>query len=132
MKGRWPKDAFGLALARSVFTDVGVYQGIAITAAELGKEFAADRAGTIKKYEGKHLVLSGEVATKEFSSAGAAGILFKSEGKIAVKCSFTASENDLTKPIKAGQKLTVVGEFTLNSDTGDDVTVYFCYPLTRP
>lgn len=49
-----------------------------------------------------------------------------------MKCAFTALEKDVTKPIKVGQKLTVVGEFTLNFDTGNEVTLYFCLPVTKP
>ncbi len=132
LKGRWPKDAYGVALTQCVFTDKGKYKAVPVTAAELAKEFEADPKATVAKYDKKHLVLSGEVAAKEFNSAGAATITFKTDGKIKVKCSFTASENDYAKPLKAGQKLTAVGEFTLNFDTSDEVTVYFCYPLSKP
>lgn len=132
VKGRWPKDAFGLALTQSVFTDTGKYNAVTLTAEALAKEFAADAAGTVKKYDKRHVKLSGEIAAKEFNSAGAASVTLKTEGKITVKVSFTANENDLTKPLKAGQKLTVVGEFTLNFDTRDDVNLYFCYPLSKP
>lgn len=132
VKGKWPEFTISAALVYCVFVETGEYKGISITAAALAKEYEADRAATVKKYDHKHLVLSGEVAAKEFNSAGAATIQFKVDGKIKVNCSFTAFEKDATKAIKVGQKLTVVGEFTLNSETGDEVTVYFCQILTKP
>jgi internalin A len=132
IKGKWPEFSVGAALIYCVFVETGEYKGIPITAAELAKEFAADGEATVKKYEGKILVLTGEVVAKEFNSAGAAGIELKSDNKVKVKCSFTATEKDVTKPIKVGQKLTVVGEFTLNFANRDEVGLYFCLPVTKP
>ncbi len=132
IKGKWPEFSVGAALIYCVFVETGEYKGIPITAAELAKEYAADREATVKKYDGKHLVLTGEVVAKEFNSAGAAGMELKADGKVKVQCSFTAFEKDVTKPIKVGQKITVVGEFTLNFASRDEVTLYFCLPVTKP
>jgi hypothetical protein len=48
---------------------------------------------------------------------------------VKVTCSFTAFEKDVTKPIKVGQTIKVVGKFTLNFAGGDEVGIYFCLPL---
>lgn len=132
IKGKWPEFSVGATLLYCVFVETGEYKAITITAAELAKEYAADGAATVKKYDGKHLKLTGEVLSKESNSAGAATVHLKVDGKVKVVCGFTAAEKDVVKPLKAGQKLTVIGEFTLNSDGRDEVNLYFCQVLTKP
>ncbi len=52
--------------------------------------------------------------TKAFNSAGAATLSLKTDGKTKVKCTFDAWAKDMSKPIKIGQTIEVVGDLTLN------------------
>ena len=132
IKGQWPEKPVWASLTNCVFVEAGEYKGISITPAELATEFSADPEATAKKYDGKWLVVSGAVAEKEFNSAGAAGVVLKTDGKVRVKCNFTASDKDFTKPLKVGQTIKVVGEFTFNFGSKDEVVLYFCLPLPGP
>jgi hypothetical protein len=129
IKGKWPEFPVRAALVHCVFVETGEYLGVRVTAEELAAEYTADRDGTAKKYDKKYLVMTGEVLSKEFNSAGAAGIVLKSGNKVKVTCSFTAFENEQTKRIKVGQRIKVVGQFT-SSFTGDEVGLYFCLPVS--
>lgn len=133
IKGRWPEFAFSAAIINCAFVETGEYQGIAKTADELAKEWAKDSEAVVKNYEKKHIILSGEVAAKEFNSAGAATITFKTDEKekAKVKCSFTAFDKDAVKRMKIGEKIKVLGEFTLNFAGGDEVQLYFCLPMPK-
>lgn len=64
-----------------MFVETGVYRGVPLTAAELAKEYEADPAATVKKYDGKAVVLTGEGVSKDYNSAGAAGMEMKTGGK---------------------------------------------------
>jgi uncharacterized protein (DUF1330 family) len=113
-----------------VFVETGEYAGIRISATDLAREYAADREGTVKKYDTKHLVVSGEVASKNFNEVRAANIELKTDNKVKVACSFTALEKDLTEPIRVGETIRVVGEFTLNFGVDDKVELFSCLPLS--
>jgi uncharacterized protein (DUF1330 family) len=132
IKGKWPEFTVASSLIYCAFVETGEYAGIRLSAEELAKEYAADPEATVKKYDKKFLVMTGEVVSKEFNSAGAASVELKSGNKVKVKCSFTATEKDVTKPIKVGQTIEVVGEFTLNFAGGNDVGIYFCLPMPKP
>ena len=73
-------------------------------------------------------MLTGEVVDG-VQHAGAVTITLKTDNKIKVKAIFTAFEKDASKPIKVGQKLKVLGEFSLNFGNSDSVELYFCLPL---
>src|SRR5262249_22293502 len=128
LKGKWPPDAFGTVLIHCAFVDTGTSPAITVTAQQLAKEYAADKEAANKKYKDKYLIITGEVADKEFNSAGAASVTLKVEGKVKVTCSFTAFEKALVKPIKVGQQLKAVGQYTLNFGD-DEVSLYFCHPI---
>jgi tRNA_anti-like len=130
LKGRWPPDGGG-TLVDCVFVEVGEGGAISLSAENLAREYAADPEATTKKYDKKYLRISGEIADKEFNSAGAASVFLKGSGKVRVLCSFTAFENDLSKPLKAGQQVKLVGQYTLNFSK-DEVGLYFCLPLKEP
>jgi Leucine-rich repeat (LRR) protein len=131
LKGKWPQDPFGPSLHHCVFVDTGKSPAIILTAQELAKEYAADKDATGKKYADKYLIVTGEVVDKEFNSVGAASVTLKVEGKVKVKCSFTAFEKGMVKPIKIGQQLKAVGQYTLNFGD-EEVVVYFCHPIKQP
>jgi len=128
IKGKWPDYPFVPTLIHCDFIETGKYEGIALSAAELAKEYATDHEAASKKYDKKYLILTGVVENKEFNSAGAASVQLKVAGKVKVFCSFTAFEKDVTKAIKVGQSIKLIGEYTLNSGK-DEVGIYFCLPI---
>jgi Leucine-rich repeat (LRR) protein/uncharacterized protein (DUF1330 family) len=132
LKGKWPASPYQAMLIDCALVEAGEYKAIAITAVELAKEYATDPEAAQKKYQDKYLVISGEVTAKEFNSAGAATIELKTDGKVKVTCIYTASEKDVTKPMKVGQKIKAVGEFQIPFREKNAVEVYLCLPLTTP
>lgn len=130
IKGKWPEFSAGAAIIDCVFVETGEYAAIRISAADLAKEYAADGEAAVKKYDKKYLVITGEVVSKEFNSVGAGAVVLKTGNKVKVECSFTADEKDVVKAFKVGQSIKVVGQFTLNFASGDEVSVYFCLPLS--
>jgi hypothetical protein len=49
---------------------------------------------------------------------------------VKVTCSFTAFDKSRVKQLKIGQKVTLVGEYTLNFDEAE-VRLYFCQVLKK-
>lgn len=131
IKGRWPKDLNRPVFDAAMILDAGEYAGIRLTAEALAKEYAADPGETVKKYDKKTIVLTGEAISKDYNSAGAASIELKSGNKVKVECRFTSFDKQTAKSLKVGRTVTLVGEFTLNSDSGKEVGIYFCLPLTK-
>lgn len=122
---------YGAVLIYCVFTDPGKYAGVEMTAAELAKEYAADPDATSKKYNDKYLILSGEVEKKEYNSAGAVSVYLKApESKVRVAVSFTAFEKELSRKIKPGKPLKVIGQYSLNFGK-DEVKLLMCLPITQ-
>jgi hypothetical protein len=111
VKGKFHDQAVVPTLLSSVFVETGSYEGIAISAEQLGKEIAADRATTEKKYDGKWLILTGEVVEKKKSASGGATEVFLKTDKVAIFCSFGANQ-DLAENMKAGQQITVIGQYS--------------------
>jgi hypothetical protein len=131
IKGKWPEFSVSPALIACVFVETGPYQPTVLTAEQLAKEYESDPEAATKKYGEKYLVLTGEIAAKEYNSAGAAGIVLKTDGKVKVNCSFTAFDKESTKSWKVGQKVKVIGQYTLNFGK-EEVGLYFCLPFKKP
>jgi len=126
IKGR--SEEFASRLDSCVFVETGKYQGISLTASELGKEYEANPKATTEKYDGKHLILSGEVDKKEVNEAGAAKFTLKTTGKVKVNVSFTGFEEEASKAIKPGQKIKVIGKYSFNF-APEEVSLFFCIPF---
>ena len=92
------------------------------------ERFAADPEAVATQFKDKYLVVTGEVVSKEFNSPPAR-IVLKSNDKVKVACSMTAMENKAAKEIKAGQTVTMAGQFMMNFGS-DEVGLYFCLPIT--
>lgn len=129
LKGLWASPLVAPRLLWCVVVEPGEYAAVRIAATDLAKEYAADPEATVKKYDKKNLVITGEIASKSANDAGAVTLGLKSGNAIAVKCSFTAFDKDVTAGYEVGQTVTVFGEFTLNFGSGDSVELYFCLPL---
>jgi hypothetical protein len=133
IKGVLPNEVWVCAaLVDCVFVDVGQYAVIPVTAVELAKEYAADPVAAKKKYREKHLVVSGEVVSKEFTDIGTAVLALKTDGKVKVTCVFDLDMNEEGKAVTVGQKVKLVGEFGPLFLTKDEAFVTSCLPLTGP
>ena len=132
LKGLWSEPLMAPRLLYCVVVEPGEYAAIRITATDLAKEYAADPDATVKKYEKKHVVVTGEVASKDVNEFKAVALVLKTDNKVKVECGFTAFDRDLSDQYAVGQTVRVFGEFSLNFGTGDTVHLNFCLPLTPP
>ncbi len=131
LKGRWAESVLAPRLLYCVFIETGKYAAVRIPATDLAKEYAADPEATVKKYDKKHMVITGEVASKNVNEFKAVGLVLKTGNKITVECGFTAFDNDVSGQYEVGQTVTVFGDFSLNFGGGDSLHVNFCLPLER-
>jgi hypothetical protein len=133
LKGRMPQDAFLLAINDCVWVEVGPSEAIVINAEQLGKEYAADREATNKKYDGKWLRLKGEIVSKEVNSAGAPRYILKTANNVKVGLSFPASAREdfpILRSWRPGRQVEVVGEYSVGYQA-DNVGLQQCLPLKK-
>ena len=123
LKGQWAETVFAPRLLYCVFVETGEYAAVRISAADLATEYAADPEATVKKYDKKHMVITGEVASKDVNEFGAVGLVLKTGNKVTVKCGFTAFDKDLSGAYEVGQTVTVFGDFSLNFGGGDSLVL---------
>jgi predicted small lipoprotein YifL len=129
IKGLWAPTFVAPRLLWCVVVEPGEYAAVRISAADLAKEYEADREATVKKYDKKHLVVTGEVTSKSANDVGAVTLGLKTGNATAINCSFTAFDKDAAAGYEVGQTVTVLGEFTLNFGSGNTVDLFFCLPL---
>jgi uncharacterized protein (DUF1330 family) len=103
---------------------LGPSTGIAITAEELAKEFAADNAKASEKYKGKSLVISGEVLSAS-TSASFYSVKLKGVADQPVKCTFW-SRADLDKKLVPGAKIKLYAEYD-----GGDIWMTNCQLISK-
>jgi hypothetical protein len=128
--GRFTAKSGAAALIDCTVIDAGKSAVPTLTAAELTHEYGENREAAVKKYDEKYVVVSGEVLAKETNDAGAVQLDLKGEDKSIVRCMFPASEKDEADAIQPGQKVSVLGEFTLNLAPGQ-VKLYSCFLRSR-
>ncbi len=112
-------------LVACVITDVSGPRAPTLTAEELAREYAAGQDATHKKYEEKHLFLSGEIAKVSINKAEVALVTFKTTGQPQVVAKFSPVAKKQTKDLTAGQKIKVLGQYTLR-DAPDEVGLSEC------
>lgn len=128
LRGYWPPIVVTAALVKCQILEVKGERCPRLTVEQLAKELDADSSATAEKYKKfSHLILDGEVASKKVNKVGAAEVFLKHGGKCKISCIFTAFEKDLTKPLKAGQKITVIGQFSSYSVDESSLTLQFCF-----
>jgi hypothetical protein len=118
-------------LVEGVVVEAGADPSLVLSAEQLAKECTADFDGTVAKYKDKYIILSGEIIGKESNDAGAPTLQLKADGKTKVFASLTAFDKELVADWKAGQKVSVVGQFILNLKAGE-VYLYHCMPREGP
>jgi hypothetical protein len=88
-----------------------------VTAEDLVNEIAADEKAARKKYDGKVVLLSGELAPgKKGASSSDRLVELKGDGKRSITCMTWSGDEPFLKKVKAGEPVTFLGELKLTGD----------------
>jgi hypothetical protein len=129
VKGKCYEPFMGPTLLYATVLEANKYPGIALTAQQLADEYANDKEATGKKYDGKWLVLSGEVVERQSGEFGVVNVFLKTAEKVRVQCRFNGTEDKLADLMpKSGQAYVVV-EFDESRNSPDLIVFYGCLPL---
>jgi tRNA_anti-like len=137
VRGKWPRgqDDQGRELVvrdtlqDCVLVEVGHNPAPVLSAGQLAKEYAAGPEATNKKYNGKWLIVDGEVADK--GKEVPAKIYLKGSGKVRVRCEVSPFEKQLTEPLQTGQHVKLLGQYARTAgNTDTEVGLYDCLPIT--
>jgi hypothetical protein len=120
LQGVWPKTAAEPRLRDCVIVEAGPSPAIALTAIQLATEYAAAPEGVKTKYDGKSLILNGDVTRKETKDSGNCTLFLKGTEKAHVEASFGAIHSGKTATIKDGQPIKLLVRFDKSA----------CYPDT--
>jgi hypothetical protein len=103
--------------------------GLAITAGQLAKDFAADKKAAEGKYHNKWLIVEGELTGKEPSKIDEGRFVYltlKGDGDVSVRCYVANNTDELKKAnesLKVGQKVKVCGEAQIySSEKGPQIS----------
>ena len=129
--GRFTAQSGAASLLDCMVVEAGKIAIASLTAPQLAHEYIENRDDTVRKYDEKYLIVTGEVVQKETNDAGAVQLDLKGEDKTIVRCTFTASEKAVADAVKVGQKVSILGEFTLNLAAGE-VKLYSCFLRAAP
>jgi len=130
LKGRGAQRDSGPMLEQCTILEVSGPVPPSLTAEELAKEYAAGPVAAQRKYEGKHLLVSGKVEEVTVKETKLAWVAFKTAGGPQVFCVFTPFFEDQWSTLKPGQKVKVLGQYALNRDE-DEVRLWFCILVGR-
>lgn len=129
VKGQQPdRRARSPALMYTVVVEKGPDPAVAITPAQLAKEFAADAQAAREKYRDKWVRTSGVVADRTFEG-GDATVHLKGDGDIRVTCLFAVTEHAAVKAMKPGQTVKFLGEYAIFE--ANEVRLTTCLPITK-
>jgi hypothetical protein len=133
VRGVWPPSQVGVSLARCVIVARGPSPAAVLTAERLAAEYAADAFGTVNRYKGKDVIVTGVVLAREKSATGAPTIYLKGNDRVRVDCGFTDLVNDKSalESLATGQQVKVVGELLGIDHTEGSVALRFCHLVTR-
>ena len=130
LKGKFPESAYGTPLMDCVIVELSPSPVIVLSAEQLAKEYAANSEAAKKKYQDKYLRVTGEIVDRQINSAGAVAIYLKGADKVRVVCGVTSLEKNLTRSLRIGQQLTLVGQYLFNFRE-DEVGLTFCLPIRK-
>jgi hypothetical protein len=117
IRGKVPEAGLPGDLFPAEIVHAGPNPGVVITAKELTKDYAADRAAAEKKYNDKWAYVSGEVAEKTESKFCKVLLKLKGEGDLTVNCCTGAGGNFKTlDALKAGAHVSMYGRLSVFSD----------------
>jgi hypothetical protein len=122
LQGVWPKGAGEPTLRNCVIVKAGLSPAIALTALQLATEYAADPEGVKTKYDGKSLILSGDVVGKLTRDTGNSILYLKGTEKAHVELSFDAIHAGKTALIKEGHPIKLLARFDKSACLADTIT----------
>jgi hypothetical protein len=98
-----------------------------ISAAELAKEYAADRKATDEKYDNKPLYTEGEIVSK--GKDGDVFLRLKGVPGVEVNCAF--SNDDAIELLKPGETVRLLGEFKQGFNSEKYIGLSSCHLITK-
>src|ERR1051326_5616934 len=105
-----------------VFVEVGPNPAIITTAEDLAREFAANKVEAEKKFDGKTVILEGEVvSTRHDKEQFLYHAVLKGEGGGVVNCWFAVNEGHTPPDVKSGQRIKLVGGVSLKMKKAPEV-----------
>jgi hypothetical protein len=120
-----------IGMVRCVIVKKGPATAITLSAEQLAAEFGTDPEKVNKKYDGKTLILTGEVVPKKDNKGGTASVYLKGTDKVPVECVFTAYDKDMTAKLKEGQQVKLCGHFWSSEGGADPFKLQFCQTITK-
>ena len=88
-----------------------------VSAEQVAKDFAADEKGTIKKFQGKYLVLTGTIQSTKKDKFGIEVTLTAPDQKPEIVCSLSKDAQAVAERhgwIKTGQQVRILGQWTFD------------------
>jgi hypothetical protein len=134
IKGRWAVEEVGF---RCILTDATVVAPQAndaplITAKDLIAAMKADPVQTNAKYDGKRLIVEGEIVAKQARKEDGRYLIDLNGGDMKIRCSFQKENNSLGDGLQVGQKVRMYGEYIKDFQTEPGViTLGLCLPITK-
>jgi uncharacterized protein (TIGR03067 family) len=95
--------------------EAGPNPGVVVSAADLAREYAADRREAEKKYDSKWAYIKGEVIERTSSKGCPVLLKLKGAGDITVHCCFGDLYKRGTESLKAGSQVDVYGRLSVDS-----------------
>ncbi len=109
VRGIVPQYAEFPALDSAIIVEAGPNPAMTITAEQLAKELDEDADQTNKRYKDKFLIVEGEVLQKRVDPLGITWVYLKGVEEVPVACKFPHLMRTAAEPLKAGQKIKVIG-----------------------
>jgi tRNA_anti-like len=123
LQGVWPKTASEPRLRDCVIVETGPSPAIALTALQLATEYAADPEAVKTKYDGKSLILGGDVQGKITRETGNCTLFLKGiEKKSHVELWFDAIHAGKAAKINDGQPIKLFARFDKSGCLADTIT----------
>jgi hypothetical protein len=131
LQGVWPKTAGEPRLRDCVIVDAGPSPAFTLTALQLATEYAADPEGVKTKYDGKSLILSGDVVGKITRELGNCTLFLKGIEKTHVEVWFGAIHAGKTATIKDGQPIKLLARFDKSACSPDTISFRDPWIITK-
>jgi hypothetical protein len=129
VRGRYPDYQFGAQVMDCEIVKKGASPALTYKAEDFAAEWAKDRKAAAEKWKDKPIIVSGVITAAKANDVGAITVYLKAGDKGRVDCGFTAFEKDLAGKLKAGDRVTVVGEFMEFESRDDGPALRFCLPV---
>jgi hypothetical protein len=127
VKGTWGgRGYFGAAIVDAVVVEADPNPAVLYPSEQMARDYEANPADMSDRYDGKSVVVEGEVVKKEEQKGAFNMLFFKGTDKTQVACRFEFSDREQTDPVKVGQKVKVYGEYSLLFSSDNNPTLHWC------